>query len=126
MAKVKVSSYILYQDNLPKSFDGFKIAHISDLHSKPAEGIYDAIADHSPDIIAITGDLVHDDGEDYQRVVDLVRSLADIAPVYAVTGNHDLWRTNHKNLIATLTDAGAKFLRSEMVKIKRGDDEISI
>lgn len=126
MAKAKVSSYTLYEDNLPKSFDGFKIAHISDLHSKPADGIFEAILDNSPDIIAITGDLIHDDDKDYQCVLELIQKLSDIAPVYAVTGNHDLWRTNHNQHIACLEASGAKFLRSDLIKITRGSEEISI
>lgn len=126
MAKAKTTSYILYEDTLPQEFDGFKIAHISDLHSKPAEGIFEAISDSSPDIIAITGDLVHDDNQDYGKVYDLIKKLSGISPVYAVTGNHDLWQVNHKKVISHLEEAGATFLRSQLAKIERGNSEIAI
>jgi len=126
MSSAKVSSFILYEKNLPAEFDGFKIAHISDLHSVPANGVYEIIADSAPDVTVITGDLVHDDDTDYDKVLDLVRKLSGISPVYAVTGNHDLWRFNHKHVIKTIKNHGVTFLRNEMIELEKNEKKIAL
>ena len=126
MIKPKASSYILYEKNLPKSFDGFKIAHISDPHSVPADGIFELIEECLPDITVITGDLVHDNDGDYSKVLELVNKLQKISPVFAVTGNHDMWRTNHKSVFQTIENAGLRFLRNEMTEIEKNGEKIAI
>ena len=126
MIHTKVTSYALYEKKLPKEFDGFKIAHISDPHSMPSDGVFEAICENSPDIIVITGDLVHDNDKDYDQILTLAKYLSKISPVYAVTGNHDLWRTNHKKVIDTLENHGIKFLRNEMIELEKNGEKIAL
>lgn len=126
MSLAKATSYVLYEKNLPYAFDGFKIAHISDLHSVPADGIYEIIKENAPNIIAVTGDLIHDNDKPYDKTVTLMKKLSSIAPIYAVTGNHDLWRVNHKQIIKEIEDAGVVFLRNEMAKCRIHGEEIAL
>lgn len=126
MSKARITSYSLYEKNLPDEFDGFTIAHISDIHSRPADGVFEAIEESEPDIIVITGDLVHDDDNDFDKVLYLIEKLSGISPVYAVTGNHDLWRTSHKKVIAKLEDAGLRFLRNEMIELEEYGERIAL
>ncbi|MBE7015605.1 MAG: metallophosphoesterase [Ruminococcaceae bacterium] len=126
MSLAKASSYMLYEKNLPQAFDGFKIAHISDLHSVPAEGIFEAVKENTPDIIAVTGDLVHDNDKPYDKTISLMEKLSSLAPIYAVTGNHDLWRPNHNRIIKEIEDANVTFLRNEMVKLSKNGSEIAL
>ena len=81
--------------NLPKSFDGFKIVQISDIHSgsfdsKEAilEGI-DLINKQLPDIIMFTGDLVNNDSREVEPFIDDFKLLKARHGVYSVLGNHD-------------------------------------
>ena len=59
---LEVTLITVQSENLPKSFDGFKIAHVSDLHNaefgKDNVKLLEKIKSQNPDIIAITGDLV--------------------------------------------------------------------
>ena len=126
MSLAKATSYVLYEKNLPYAFDGFKIAHISDLHSVPADGIYEIIKDNAPNFIAVTGDLIHDNDKPYDKTVTLMKELSQVAPIYAVTGNHDLWRVNHKQIIKEIEDAGVVFLRNEMAKYSIHGEEIAL
>lgn len=126
MSTAKITSYSLYEKNLPAEFDGFKIAHISDPHSNPSDGVFEIIKENAPDIIAITGDLVHDDDKPYDKITSLIKKLSGLAPLYAVTGNHDMWHIGHEKLIQTLENEGAKFLRNEMVEIEKNGSSIAL
>lgn len=91
--KIVVVTYLLKS---PKIKNTVRIAHLSDLHEKSfGEGNQDlffAIRELSPDIIAVTGDLVL---RSFQKklnigyIVELARQLVSIAPVYFATGNHE-------------------------------------
>ena len=77
---------------LPRSFDGFKLVHLSDLHGHEyGEGsreLLERVQAEDPDLIVITGDLI-DQKSQLDMVPALARGLAAIAPAYYVTGNHE-------------------------------------
>ena len=82
-------------DNLPKSFKGLKIIHISDIHSgsftdKAAvnKGI-DKILKENADIILFTGDLVNDRAIEMENYMDIFSRLKAPMGVYSTLGNHD-------------------------------------
>ncbi|MEO0598011.1 MAG: metallophosphoesterase [Chloroflexota bacterium] len=85
-------------DNLPSSFEGYRIAHISDLHMDSWLHRADIlrvsamIRQQAPDLIVMTGDFVTlRVGNKHE---DMQFALADFsAPdgVLAVLGNHDHW-----------------------------------
>lgn len=59
---LQLNTYTVSSDRLPEAFNGYRIAHISDLHNaKIGENNKNLIAmlqDAEPEIIAITGDLI--------------------------------------------------------------------
>jgi len=79
---------------LPPGLDGLRIAHLSDFHlGVPSLGVHAVergvawAASRSPDLVAITGDLLTRPGGE-PRLRRLVGSLP--GPAFAVLGNHDL------------------------------------
>ena len=90
---LKTTDYEITSPKLPKSFDGYKIANISDLHSSyfgdNQEELINAIKDFEPDIIVLTGDIIDENNVDYQCVSKLLTGICDIAPIYSVSGNHE-------------------------------------
>ncbi len=95
--KAVVENLTIPLNNLPKEFNGFRIAQISDTHVGPTikrafvEGIVQQVNDLKPDLIAFTGDLV--DGT-VPWLRDDVAPLRDLfAPhgLFFVTGNHDYY-----------------------------------
>ncbi|MBS3948142.1 MAG: metallophosphoesterase, partial [Dethiobacter sp.] len=82
-------------EGLPPEFDGFRIAQVSDLHGRrfdPAGREAQAISEAGVDLIVATGDHVHRNSiEGIKRVLPFMQALLEIAPVYAVSGNHDHW-----------------------------------
>jgi len=117
--------------DLPPAFDGYRIAHLSDLHVSAAAradrtaGVVRIVNALKPDLVAITGDFV--DGTAERRGVD-VAPLADLrAPdgVVGCTGNHEyysgwgVWRS-------VLREFGVRVLENERVLLRRGDDTLAI
>ena len=60
--RLEVTHYNISSEKIPSSFDGFKIAQVSDYHCDSVPGLLEEIKREEPDIIVSTGDLVHDKG----------------------------------------------------------------
>ncbi len=91
---LSVSHYDISSEKLPQSFEGYKIAHISDLHnneiSSGQQELIDEVKNFGPDIIVMTGDMVNRDYFDFELMEHLTEELMLIAPVYSVDGNHEM------------------------------------
>jgi predicted MPP superfamily phosphohydrolase len=110
---------------LPRALDGFTIVQLSDLHVGMTidRTFVQRVVDHanrlSPDLIALTGDLV--DG----KVADLRDDVAPLAQlrarhgVFAITGNHEYY-SGADAWIAEITRLGARYLRNQRVEIGDG------
>ena len=109
---------------LPQGFDGFKIAHLSDLHGHEyGEGsgeLLARVAEEAPDLIAITGDLIDQESQ-LDMVPALAEGLAAIAPTYYVTGNHEwgLGTGTVRELKATLEGCGVTVLSNQYRVLER-------
>ena len=59
---LELNSFTVTSSRLPRNFDGYRIAHISDLHNaqmgKNNEKLLAMLRDAAPDLIAITGDFI--------------------------------------------------------------------
>ena len=126
---IKTEYYELRFSNLPKAFDGYRIAVVSDLHAavfgKDNKKLYDAIREGNPDMIALTGDVTDAAGQ-IDGVLETVRELLKIAPVYYITGNHEWEKGEVHELFAKLPETGTTVLRNEVLPLTRGDESIYI
>lgn len=81
--------------DVPEELDGFRIVQVSDLHNQffgfREKALIDRIADLSPDIIVVTGDVVDKNFTNYKLAYRFFEGAVKIAPVYYVTGNHEAW-----------------------------------
>ena len=114
-----------------KSLSGTKIIHLSDFHL-PRQGasikkLIEKVAKEKPDMIALTGDLI-DVRDDFpqEQLESLCRSLVEIAPTFAVTGNHDLNSGHLQKWETTLTSAGVMVLIDEADWLPIGEDGIVV
>ena len=105
----------------------FRIAHVSDIHIprcafSPRE-IADAVKNQNPDVIFLTGDVM--DGRskfDAPKISLLISLLIKIAPVYAISGNHE--RNNHKyyKIWKTMLELrGIQFMDDKFTRFEKGD-----
>lgn len=107
-------------DDLPAELDGYRIVHLTDIHTSSAarrwrtEGLVHAANALDADLICLTGDNV--DGRVEQRLPDVepLRDLRARDGVYLVTGNHEYyfgwpaWKAAYERL-------GLRFLVNECV-----------
>lgn len=110
--QLELNSYTVTIDTLPKSFDGFKIAHVSDVHDLELEKLLKLLQDAQPDIIAITGDLT-----DGGNILDHVEQLLEIAPCYYVPGNHESRMDDYPTFRESLKTLGVTVLENEAVTL---------
>lgn len=81
--------------NLPKKFDGFRIAQLSDIHSgsfwnkTAVEGGVNMLLGEKPDLIVFTGDLVNNETAEVKSYIPVFEKLKAPFGVISITGNHD-------------------------------------
>lgn len=127
---IEVTTLNVTSNKLPKEFDGFRIAHMADLHSKTfskdQEPLLSKVRAAKPDIIFFTGDIV--DRKNYLEKPGLllIDGLLKIAPVYFVTGNHEFWSGRYDSLQARLSEREITLLRNESVTVSRGGSTLDI
>lgn len=129
--------------NLPKAFDGIKIAQLSDIHSgsfwnkRAVEGGVDLLNAEKPDVIFFTGDLVNDKVEEVKDYVPIFSKLKADMGVYSTFGNHDYgdyakWESQaakNKNLVDLATahkEMGWDLLRNEHRILKVDNETIDL
>jgi predicted MPP superfamily phosphohydrolase len=109
---------------LPKSFQGYTIVQISDLHVGPTigreyvEGVVALANAQNPDAIVVTGDLVDGKVRDLREEVGILRGLKAKDGIFYCTGNHECYWgvAEWKEFVAEL---GWKTLSNGHVLIQR-------
>ena len=108
----KVLKYTLHFEDLPDAFDGYKMTHISDIHSGSFDNkekinyAVDLVNKQQGDVILFTGDLVNNKASEMYDWKDTFSKLTAKDGVFSVLGNHDYgdyvdWATEqdkHDNL----------------------------
>lgn len=122
--RIVTTEYEIESADIPASMDGFRIVQLSDIHaSEFGEGherLVSKVEKARPDIIVITGDMTDEEGQ-IPYAQSVVSALAELAPVYYVSGNHE-WATGEaRDLFSALEDAGAQVLRNEYVTLGNGE-----
>jgi len=127
---IGITEYGIESGNLPADFDGFKIAQISDLHNaafgKNQRWLLSAIKKSSPDIIAVTGDLIDSRHTNIQNAMNFINEAVKIAPVYYVTGNHEARTEKYVLLKEQMEGAGVFMLDNKNFSLNKGKSSILI
>ena len=129
--------------NLPAAFKGFKIIHISDIHSgslKEKEAVQkgiNLIQQQKADLILFTGDLVNDRATEMQDWTAIFGQLTASKGVFSTLGNHDYgdyvqWPSkeakvaNLEALKAVHASMGWNLLMNEHVTIEKEGAQIKL
>lgn len=121
----------LEYDNLPKSFNGFKILFLSDLHTSKYGLLEKRVAKilsnlEETDICIISGDLTYTNKatSDLKRVLDNIKVKGN---TYITFGNSEYKsHVNTEELIKNYTDFGYNILNNTSCKINIDQDTISL
>jgi predicted MPP superfamily phosphohydrolase len=130
--------------NLPVSFKGIKLVHISDIHSGSftdpqavKKGI-DLILQQNADLILFTGDLVNDRAVEMDPFINMFAQLRAPLGVFATLGNHDYgdyvqWpvngiskEENHQQLKNVFRQMGWNLLMNEHVVLEKQGEQIAL
>ena len=127
---LELNTYTIVSDELPDAFDGYRIAHVSDLHNAEMgdgnEKLLAMLREAEPDIIAITGDLIDSRNTDIAVALAFAEEAVQIAPCYYVTGNHEARISEYDELKAGLESAGVTVLENERVEIELSGETITL
>jgi len=125
LGKLVVKPVDVVLPNLPREFDGFTIAQLTDLHLGPMRGrsfvqqVVSRTNALKPDLIAITGDLVDGSVVELSGDTEPIRSLTAPEGVFFVTGNHEYFN-DFAGWMKHLPELGLRVLHNERVTIRRG------
>lgn len=127
---LELNTYTIHSSSLPESFDGFQIAHVSDLHNaeigKENRDLLAMLRNAKPDIIAITGDLIDSRDTDIAVALQFVREAVKIAPCYYVTGNHEGRVNEYGELKTGMEAAGVIILEDTQTEITMEGETITL
>ena len=139
----RVLNYQLFFDDLPPSFDGYKITQISDIHSGSFDNhekvnyAVDLINKQQSDVLLFTGDLVNNMATEMQEWKEVFQRLSAKDGVFSVLGNHDYgdyveWESNNakEENLQTLKnlqrDMGWDLLLNEHRFLEKGGERIAL
>jgi predicted MPP superfamily phosphohydrolase len=125
--RVEVRYNDIKSNQLPPSFDGFTILHISDTHVDMSQGamcrLIELVGDLHYDICVLTGDYR---GKTFGPIEATLEGMARVRshlkdPVFGVLGNHDTIR-----MVPGLEQMGIRVLLNESETIARGSERIHL
>lgn len=133
--RIDDTKYTISDDNIPKAFDNYKIAHISDLHSVDSwfqadkDKVIEKLIKNQPDIIVVTGDMIDADVESKKAITKkFMEDISKIAPVYYVLGNHESTLKKSLDSYLEIIDSidNVTLMRNENIKITKDGESIYI
>lgn len=131
-------------ENLPESFDGYRLVQISDIHARSYANrqksllrVVEIINSQNPDLIAFTGDIITLDASELGPIKEILKELKAKDGIVAVVGNHDYGiysDPSHKrpsgeilsDVIKEEKTMGWNVLMDENIKISRNQDSIAV
>ena len=131
-------------ENLPESFDGYRLVQISDIHARSYANrqksllrVVEIINSQNPDLIAFTGDIITLDASELGPIKEILKELKAKDGIVAVVGNHDYGiysDPSHKrpsgeilsDVIKEEKTMGWNVLMDENMKISRNQDSIAV
>lgn len=139
--RLNVRQVTIEFDDLPKAFDGYRIAQFTDVHLGSMKNelmlrAVTAIDDMRPDLIVFTGDIQNMGPDELPRFAQTLKRLKAKDGVMSVLGNHDYSRyvnlppdealRNERMTRDFETSVGWQLLLNDNRIVRRGSDSIVI
>jgi len=128
--RIKTGEVYLEIKNLPLSFKGFKILHLSDFHSskfgQKENKVLETLNKLKPDLILITGDVIGRRTKDLKSCQKFWKELARNyeGRIFGVYGNHDHRNKKFEELDNLFKESKIDFLNNESRKIEKDGESI--
>jgi len=141
--EIEINYIEIKSSRIPQSFNGKRIAHISDLHlgsfsnTNLVEKGIALLKKENADIIVFTGDMVNNESAEFTPYIDLFKNLSPTYGMFSILGNHDMgdyrrWyndkekNCNLNELINLQRKAGFRMLRNAHEYVVIDNDSIAI
>lgn len=117
---------------LPKAFEGFRVAQLSDIHIGPFMSAaeirkYADIANRlKADLIVLTGDFLTWDAKTENAAVQALASLKAPFGVFGCLGNHELWTDTEDSITRLFAAAGIRILRQQGAAIQSNGETLNL
>jgi len=117
---------------LPKAFEGFRIAQLSDIHIGPFMSATDIrrcvamVNQLKPDLVALTGDFVTWEASPEAAVVEALAGLKAPFGLFGCLGNHEAWAHVEDSITRLFAEHGAKMLRLENATIESAGERLNL
>lgn len=127
----RIKQYDLYSEQLPDSFDGFRIAFASDFHyesrftSKRLPGVIRALQSMDADVLFLGGDYQGREGGSMEELFDALSQVHTPLGTYAVMGNHERGKADSLVRIA-MKHVGIHLLEHRTDTLWRGNEFIQV
>lgn len=115
----RIKKYTIYSEQLPDSFDGFRIAFASDFHyesrfnRKRFPGLLKALQATEADVLLLGGDYRGRNGGNLTELFDLLHTFRPPYGTYGVMGNHEN-NTNYEIVKEEMKRTGIHLLEHEV------------
>ena len=126
---ITVSRYVIEDEKIPESFNGYKVLHLADWHctkyGKNNKRLIKLIKKQEYDVIFVSGDFVVRQTQEYLPAIEFLKELTD-KPVYYIWGNHELALSKDKflDLWSKLDNIGVRVIENEHISLQKENDEI--
>src|SRR6266403_2842455 len=129
---VEVTRHRIRLARLPKAFEGFHIAQLSDIHISPfmpASEIRRCVTlvnELKADLIVLTGDYLADDRQVQGEVVQALAGLRAPYGVFGCLGNHEIITETEDSITRLFAAQGIRILRQERAPIRRSEEALNL
>jgi predicted MPP superfamily phosphohydrolase len=126
-----LAQHDIFLRDLPDSFDGFRIAHITDVHHSNILGIEEVqkvvqlTRNAKPDLVALTGDYTTSFRRYIEPCAEALGTLEAPGGVWAVLGNHDHY-TDPELTSRALEKNHIQVLDNTNTMLRRGADTLQL
>ncbi len=129
---IQIEKIIIEIENLPEEFEGTKIVHLTDFHSKDfgerEKRVLEILENLNPDFVFITGDFIDHNTKDLDSCQKFWRELSSQyqGRTFGVLGNHEHWirSPDIAAIKKLLEENGISILNNENRKIFQGNKYI--
>ena len=127
----RLKTYDFYSADLPKEFEGFRVAFATDFHyesrftKKRLPGLVKALKAANADVLLLGGDYRGRQGGDMDELFQAIRRVDYPMGIYAVMGNHEFGE-NDRLVREAFDTYGVKLLEHQLDTLRRGDAQLIV
>ena len=125
----RLKTYDFYSDDLPREFDGFRVAFATDFHyesrfsKKRLPGLVKALRATHADVLLLGGDYRGRKGGNVDELFQVIGQIDYPMGIYAVMGNHEFGE-NDRLVRDAFNKYGIELLEYRLDTLRRGDGRI--